>query len=79
MTNATDEAFVKILIDKLTKDDAIFGNSMPVRDIDNLLYNSEVEVYANRGAMVSMELYQLQLEWSTQENHADNRRFSILP
>ena len=23
---------------------------MPVRDIDNLLYNSEVEVYANRGA-----------------------------
>lgn len=52
MTNATDEAaFVKILIDKLTKDDAIFvSNSMPVRDIDNLLYNSEVEVYANRGA-----------------------------
>ena len=50
MTNATDEAaFVKILIDKLTKDDAIFvSNSMPVRDIDNLLYNSEVEVYANR-------------------------------
>ena len=52
MTNATDEAaFVKFLIDKLTKDDAIFvSNSMPVRDIDNLLYNSEVEVYANRGA-----------------------------
>lgn len=52
MTNATDEAaFVKILIDKLTKDDAIFvSNSMPVRDVDNLLYNSEVEVYANRGA-----------------------------
>ena len=23
---------------------------MPVRDVDNLLYNSEVEVYANRGA-----------------------------
>ena len=50
MTNATDEAaFVKILIDKLTKDDAIFvSNSMPVRDIDNLLYNSEVEVCESR-------------------------------
>ena len=82
MTNATDEAaFVKILIDKLTKDDAIFvSNSMPVRDIDNLLYNSEVEVYANRGAngidgVVSTAIGMVR----TQENHADNRRFSILP
>ena len=50
---------------------------MPVRD--NLLYNSEVEVYANRGANGIDELYQLQLEWLYTKNHADNRRFSILP
>ncbi len=49
---ATDEAaYVNALIKKLTKDDALFvSNSMPVRDVDNLLFDSEVEVYANRGA-----------------------------
>lgn len=49
---ATDEAaYVNALIHKLTKDDALFvSNSMPVRDVDNLLFDSEVEVYANRGA-----------------------------
>ncbi|MEN4440407.1 2-succinyl-5-enolpyruvyl-6-hydroxy-3-cyclohexene-1-carboxylic-acid synthase [Staphylococcus hominis] len=52
MSQAIDEsAFVSTLIQKLTKDDALFvSNSMPIRDVDNLLFDSEVEVYANRGA-----------------------------
>lgn len=52
MSQATDEsAFVSTLIQKLTKDDALFvSNSMPIRDVDNLLFDCEVEVYANRGA-----------------------------
>ncbi|MCE4949207.1 2-succinyl-5-enolpyruvyl-6-hydroxy-3-cyclohexene-1-carboxylic-acid synthase [Staphylococcus hominis] len=52
ISQATDEsAFVNTLIQKLTKDDALFvSNSMPIRDVDNLLFDSEVEVYANRGA-----------------------------
>lgn len=52
MSQVTDEsAFVSTLIQKLTKDDALFvSNSMPIRDVDNLLFDSEVEVYANRGA-----------------------------
>lgn len=52
MSQTTDEsAFVSTLIQKLTKDDALFvSNSMPIRDVDNLLFDSEVEVYANRGA-----------------------------
>lgn len=52
MSQATDEsAFVSTLIQKLTKDDALFvSNSMPIRDVDNLLFDSEVEAYANRGA-----------------------------
>lgn len=52
MSQATDEsAFVSTLIQKFTKDDALFvSNSMPIRDVDNLLFDSEVEVYANRGA-----------------------------
>lgn len=52
MSQMTDEsAFVSTLIQKLTKDDALFvSNSMPIRDVDNLLFDSEVEVYANRGA-----------------------------
>ncbi|MDS0981455.1 2-succinyl-5-enolpyruvyl-6-hydroxy-3-cyclohexene-1-carboxylic-acid synthase [Staphylococcus hominis] len=52
ISQATDEsAFVSTLIQKLTKDDALFvSNSMPIRDVDNLLFDSEVEVYANRGA-----------------------------
>ncbi|MDT4036658.1 2-succinyl-5-enolpyruvyl-6-hydroxy-3-cyclohexene-1-carboxylic-acid synthase [Staphylococcus hominis] len=52
MSQATDESvFVSTLIQKLTKDDALFvSNSMPIRDVDNLLFDSEVEVYANRGA-----------------------------
>ena len=44
-------AYVGELISKLTKQDALFvSNSMPVRDVDNLLFNSEAEIYANRGA-----------------------------
>ena len=52
ISQATDEsAFVSTLIQKLTKDDALFvSNSMPIRDVDNLLFDSEAEVYANRGA-----------------------------
>ena len=52
ISQATDEsAFVSTLIQKLTKDDALFvSNSMPIRDVDNLLFDSEIEVYANRGA-----------------------------
>ncbi|MGX0021654.1 2-succinyl-5-enolpyruvyl-6-hydroxy-3-cyclohexene-1-carboxylate synthase [Staphylococcus hominis] len=52
ISQATDEsAFVSTLIQKLTKDDALFvSNSMPIRDVDNLLFDSELEVYANRGA-----------------------------
>ncbi|AVO02644.1 2-succinyl-5-enolpyruvyl-6-hydroxy-3-cyclohexene-1-carboxylic-acid synthase [Staphylococcus simulans] len=50
--HATDEAAnVGILLDKLTKEDALFvSNSMPIRDVDNLFVNSEAEIYANRGA-----------------------------
>lgn len=52
MSQATDEAaYVNLLIDKLSSEDAIFvSNSMPIRDIDNLLLDKEIEVYANRGA-----------------------------
>ncbi len=52
LQHATDEAaYVGKLISKLTKQDALFvSNSMPVRDVDNLLFNSEAEIYANRGA-----------------------------
>ncbi|RIL71318.1 2-succinyl-5-enolpyruvyl-6-hydroxy-3-cyclohexene-1-carboxylic-acid synthase [Staphylococcus devriesei] len=52
MSQATDEAaYVNLLIDKLSNEDAIFvSNSMPIRDIDNLFLNKEIEVYANRGA-----------------------------
>ena len=39
------------LIQKLTKEDTLFvGNSMPIRDVDNLLFDCEASVYANRGA-----------------------------
>lgn len=49
---ATDEAaYVGTLISKLTSEDALFvSNSMPIRDIDNLLFDNEAEIYANRGA-----------------------------
>lgn len=52
LQHATDEAaYVGELISKLTKQDALFvSNSMPVRDVDNLLFNSEAKIYANRGA-----------------------------
>ena len=33
-----------------TDESAFVSNSMPIRDVDNLLFDSEVEVYANRGA-----------------------------
>lgn len=39
------------MISKLTNEDALFvSNSMPIRDIDNLLFDNEAEIYANRGA-----------------------------
>jgi len=52
LNHATDEAaYVGELIHKLSKEDAFFvGNSMPIRDVDNLMFETEVEVYANRGA-----------------------------
>src|SRR5699024_2070956 len=52
LRTATDEsAFVANVLDKLTKDDALFvSNSMPIRDVDNLFIDCEAEVYSNRGA-----------------------------
>ncbi|MFJ5553751.1 2-succinyl-5-enolpyruvyl-6-hydroxy-3-cyclohexene-1-carboxylic-acid synthase [Staphylococcus capitis] len=52
LNHATDEAaYVGELIHKLLKEDAFFvGNSMPIRDVDNLMFETEAEVYANRGA-----------------------------
>ncbi|MBA1352555.1 MULTISPECIES: 2-succinyl-5-enolpyruvyl-6-hydroxy-3-cyclohexene-1-carboxylic-acid synthase [Staphylococcus] len=52
LRTATDEsAFVANVLDKLTKEDALFvSNSMPIRDVDNLFVDCEAEVYANRGA-----------------------------
>lgn len=52
LQHATDEAtYVGTLISKLTSEDALFvSNSMPIRDIDNLLFDNEAEIYANRGA-----------------------------
>lgn len=52
LRTATDEAaYVGNVLDKLTKDDAMFvSNSMPIRDVDNLFIDCEAEVFANRGA-----------------------------
>lgn len=52
MKQATDEAaYIDRLLKKLTKDDHLFvSNSMPIRDIDNLLIDCKANVYANRGA-----------------------------
>ena len=52
LQHATDEAaYVGTLLSKLTNEDALFvSNSMPIRDIDNLLFDNEAEIYANRGA-----------------------------
>ena len=52
LNHATDEAaYVGELIHKLSKEDAFFvGNSMPIRDVDKLMFETEAEVYANRGA-----------------------------
>lgn len=52
LQHATDEAaYVGTLISKLTNEDALFvSNSMPIRDIDNLLFDNDAEIYANRGA-----------------------------
>ncbi|MGD3154330.1 2-succinyl-5-enolpyruvyl-6-hydroxy-3-cyclohexene-1-carboxylic-acid synthase [Staphylococcus warneri] len=52
LQHATDEAaYVSTLLSKLTNEDALFvSNSMPIRDIDNLLFDNEAEIYANRGA-----------------------------
>ena len=52
LEQATDEsAFVGELIKKTFEEDALFiSNSMPIRDIDNLLLNKNIDIYANRGA-----------------------------
>ena len=52
LNHATDEAaYVGSLIQKLSKEDTLFvGNSMPIRDVDNLMFDSEAGIYANRGA-----------------------------
>ena len=52
LNHASDEAaYVGELIHKLSNEDALFvGNSMPIRDVDNLMFETEAEVYANRGA-----------------------------
>ncbi|MEJ7174124.1 2-succinyl-5-enolpyruvyl-6-hydroxy-3-cyclohexene-1-carboxylic-acid synthase [Staphylococcus caprae] len=52
LNHASDEAvYVGEVIHKLSKGDALFvGNSMPIRDVDNLMFETEAEVYANRGA-----------------------------
>ncbi|UXR70156.1 2-succinyl-5-enolpyruvyl-6-hydroxy-3-cyclohexene-1-carboxylic-acid synthase [Staphylococcus sp. IVB6246] len=49
---ATGEAaYVSRLLEKLGKDDCLFvSNSMPIRDIDNLYFDNEARIYANRGA-----------------------------
>ena len=39
------------MIKKTSEKDALFiSNSMPIRDVDNLLLNKNIDVYANRGA-----------------------------
>ncbi|MDO5375973.1 MAG: 2-succinyl-5-enolpyruvyl-6-hydroxy-3-cyclohexene-1-carboxylic-acid synthase [Staphylococcus rostri] len=50
--NATGEAaYVSRLLEKMGKDDCLFvSNSMPIRDIDNLYFDNEARIYANRGA-----------------------------
>ncbi|UXR78919.1 MULTISPECIES: 2-succinyl-5-enolpyruvyl-6-hydroxy-3-cyclohexene-1-carboxylic-acid synthase [unclassified Staphylococcus] len=50
--HATGEAaYVSRLLEKLGKDDCLFvSNSMPIRDIDNLYFDNEARIYANRGA-----------------------------
>ncbi|AMG61035.1 2-succinyl-5-enolpyruvyl-6-hydroxy-3-cyclohexene-1-carboxylic-acid synthase [Staphylococcus lugdunensis] len=51
MQATDDTAYVYELLNKLTHKDKLFvSNSMPIRDVDNLLFNCEAEVYANRGA-----------------------------
>ena len=52
LNHASDEAvYVGEVIHKLSKGDALFvGNSMPIRDVDNLMFETEAEVYAHRGA-----------------------------
>ncbi|CDR28211.1 2-succinyl-5-enolpyruvyl-6-hydroxy-3-cyclohexene-1-carboxylic-acid synthase [Staphylococcus schweitzeri] len=52
LEHATDEsAFVAELINKTPDEEALFiSNSMPIRDIDNLLLNRNIDIYANRGA-----------------------------
>lgn len=49
---ALDEAgYISRLLDKLDHTDNLFvSNSMPIRDIDNLYFDCEFGVYANRGA-----------------------------
>ncbi|MCS4486665.1 2-succinyl-5-enolpyruvyl-6-hydroxy-3-cyclohexene-1-carboxylic-acid synthase [Staphylococcus americanisciuri] len=49
---ATGEAaYVSRLLEKLGQGDCLFvSNSMPIRDIDNLYFDNEARIYANRGA-----------------------------
>lgn len=50
--HATDEAvYVSELLDKIPEGEALFiSNSMPIRDIDNLFINQNIDIYSNRGA-----------------------------
>ncbi|MBI5975958.1 2-succinyl-5-enolpyruvyl-6-hydroxy-3-cyclohexene-1-carboxylic-acid synthase [Staphylococcus canis] len=50
-TVSDESAYISRLLDKLGADDHVFvSNSMPIRDIDNLYFNNEAHIYANRGA-----------------------------
>lgn len=50
--HAYDESgYISRLLAKLGQEDVLFvSNSMPIRDIDNLYFENEARIYANRGA-----------------------------
>lgn len=50
--NVSDESgYISRLLTKLASDDCLFvSNSMPIRDIDNLYFDNEARIFANRGA-----------------------------
>ncbi|MBO1198951.1 2-succinyl-5-enolpyruvyl-6-hydroxy-3-cyclohexene-1-carboxylic-acid synthase [Staphylococcus simiae] len=52
IASANDESgFVAQVLDKIPDHHALFvSNSMPIRDIDNLFVNQNIDIYANRGA-----------------------------
>ncbi len=66
LEQATDEsAFVGELIRKTSEKDALFiSNSMPIRDVDNLLLNKDIEVQCDWCASdILMVLFQLHWVW----------------